>query len=391
MIACDQFTSDPDYWKRVRAFVGSAPSTLHMILPEAELERPGLQDAIAGIHETMRRMLSEARFCEYPASYLYVERTMLNGAVRRGIVGAVDLEQYDYHPGSKSPIRATERTVLERVPPRQAVRQGAALEFPHVLMLCDDSEHALIEPVSAQKEQLPKVYEFDLMEGGGHIAGWLLQGSAAEAFSRRMEQYSKRFGEKYQKEAGAPVALAVGDGNHSLAAAKSCYEALKAAAPGSDFSGHPSRWALVELENIHDPALEFTPIHRILSGVDVNALLSDLQGWCAPGGYSVNWRSGEKYGTIYLDRSRGALAAAVLQDFLDGWLDLHPGTMDYIHGEDVLSALAAKEGNLGFFLPPLEKKQLFPSVIAGGTLPRKTFSMGHDREKRYYLEGRKIQ
>lgn len=390
VIACDQFTSEPDYWERVRAYVGNEPSTLQMILPEAELENEN-NTAIQRINANMERFLADGFFQRYPNAYIYVERTLANGMIRPGLIGAVDLEQYDYRPGAQTLIRATERTVLERIPPRQAVRQEAALEFSHVLMLCDDDCNILLEPIREIKDRLPKLYDFTLMEGGGHIAGWLLQGTAAAEFDRRLEDYSVSFRKKYDGLPGAPVLLAVGDGNHSLAAAKSCYEALKAAHPGVDVSSHSARWALVELENIHDPALAFEPIHRILTEVDGEKLLRDLEQWCAPGGYSVTWLRDGKQGTISLDRSKGALAAAVLQTFLDDWLSKNPGNMDYIHGEKALSTLATAPLSVGFLLPPMAKEQLFQGVITGGVLPRKTFSMGHAREKRYYLEGRRIK
>ncbi len=320
-----------------------------------------------------------------------MERTLLNGSVRPGLIGAVDLEAYDYNPGSVSAVRATERTVLERIPPRQRVRKDASIEFPHVLMLCDDEKKQLLEPITAIKGQLPLLYDFDLMEGGGHITGWLVQGEPAAQFDARLEAYVASVPAKYADLDGAPVTLAVGDGNHSLATAKSCYEALKAANPGVDMSCHPARYALVELENIHDASQVFEPIHRILFGVDGRKLLKDLKAVCAEGGYAVEYVMGGERGTLYLDRTRGELAVAVLQEFLDKWMKENPCQIDYIHGDDEVAALAQKENAIGFLLPPMEKRQLFRGVISGGVLPRKTFSMGHAREKRYYLEGRRIK
>lgn len=390
VIACDQFTSDPAYWQGVRDYVGNAPSTIHMILPEAELE-PDQTAAADRISGTMNRYLRDGLFETYTGAYIYVERTLSNGMIRHGLVGMVDLEQYDYLPGATSLIRATEQTVLERVPPRKRIREKASVEFPHVLMLCDDEKHVLIEPVVKLRDQLPKLYDFELMEGGGHISGWLLRGPDARAFDKRLEAYSRSFADKYKDIAGAGVLFAVGDGNHSLAAAKSCYEALKSANPGVDMSNHPARYALVELENIHDPAQAFEPIHRVLMGVDDKKLLKDLEAISDPDGYPVSWISESGSGTIGLDRHRGELAVAVLQAFLDQWLRENPGNIDYIHGNDELAALAKRPGAIGFLLPPMEKNQLFRGVISGGVLPRKTFSMGHAREKRYYLEGRKIK
>lgn len=391
VIACDQFTSDRAYWERVRKTAGDGPSTIHLILPEAELGSANEAETVKAINAAMEQYLREDVFAVYPQSYIYVERTLADGSIRPGLIGAVDLEAYDYNHGSVSPIRATEKTVLERIPPRQRVRKDAAIELPHVLMLCDDDKLQLIEPVQAIRDTLPKLYDFDLMEGGGHISGWLLQGDAAKAFDERLAAFSASVDSKYPDLPGASVLLAVGDGNHSLATAKSCYEALKAAHPGEDFSNHPARYSLVELENIHDPSLVFAPIHRIVTDVDAEKLLADLSAVCAEGGFPVEWNIGNQSGVVYLDRAKGELAVAVLQEFLDKWLAENAGEIDYIHGDDEVRQLAQQANAIGFLLPAMEKHQLFRGVISGGALPRKTFSMGHAREKRYYLEGRKIR
>ena len=390
VIACDQFTSDPAYWQRVRQQVGNSRSTLYMILPEAELGG-NEQEKIAKINEAMLRYCEQGAFLEYPNAYIYVERTLQNGKIRPGLIGMVDLESYDYLPGSQSPIRATEKTVLERIPPRQRVRQDATVEFPHVLMLCDDHEKLLMEPVTAQKDHFQKLYDFDLMEDGGHIAGWLLSEEAARAFDERLAAYTDTYAEKYDDLDGAKVLFAVGDGNHSLATAKSCYEALKAANPNADLSAHPARFALVELENIHDPALTFEPIHRIVTDVNVQELLEAVREVCAEDGFAVECVTASHQETLYLDKSKGELAVAVLQEVLDAYLSSHSGKMDYIHGDGEVVQLARAENTVGFLLPAMEKDQLFRGVISRGALPRKTFSMGHAREKRYYLEGRKIR
>ena len=391
VIACDQFTSDTAYWQRVADTVGSDASTLHMILPEAHLGSADEAAIVKNINETMDRYLAQQVFATYANSYIYVERTLLNGTIRPGLIGAVDLEQYDYNPGSISAVRATEKTVLERIPPRQRVRKDAGIEFPHVLMLCDDDKKQLIEPIASMKEQLPLLYDFDLMEGGGHISGWLVQGQVAADFDARLEQYIASVPAKYADLKGAPVTLAVGDGNHSLATAKSCYEALKNANPGVDLSNHPARFALVELENIHDDSQVFEPIHRILFDVDGRKLLKDLEAVCAQEGFAVEYVMGAERGTLYLDQTKGELAVAILQEFLDRWMPENGGEIDYIHGDDEVAELAQKDRAIGFLLPSMEKHQLFRGVISGGVLPRKTFSMGHAREKRYYLEGRKIK
>lgn len=391
VIACDQFTSDAAYWQRVADTVGESQSTLHMILPEAHLGSADEAAIVKNINATMDQYLASDVFAAYPNSYIYVERTLLNGTVRPGLIGAVDLEEYNYNLGSVSAIRATEKTVLERIPPRQRVRKDAGIEFPHVLMLCDDDRKQLIEPIAALKKDLPLVYDFDLMEGGGHISGWLVNGQAAADFDARLNAYIDGVPAKYADLDGAPVTLAVGDGNHSLATAKSCYEALKQANPGVDLSSHPARFALVELENIHDDSQVFEPIHRILFHVDGKKLLQDLQAICAEGGFEVEYVMGAERGVLQLDRNKGELAVAVLQEFLDQWMADNSCEIDYIHGDDEVAELAQQENAVGFLLPPMEKHQLFRGVISGGVLPRKTFSMGHAREKRYYLEGRKIK
>lgn len=391
VIACDQFTSNAAYWQRVRETAGDAPSTIHLILPEADLGTPREQAQLEQIGASMAQYQKQGVFRTWEHSFVYVERTLESGAVRKGLVGMVDLEAYDYRPGSVSEIRATEKTVEERIPPRMRARRDAPVELPHVLLLCDDHEKCLIEPITAARDTLPLLYDFDLMEGGGHITGWLVQGAPAEAFEARLEAYSARVGEKYRDLPGAPMTFAVGDGNHSLATAKACYEERKAQNPGIDLSNHPSRYALVELENIHDDAQVFEPIHRVLLHTDPEKLLRDLESWCAPDGYPIRWYAGARQGTVYLDRSRSQLAVGVLQGFLDAWMADNAADIDYIHGDDDLRELAAQDNAIGFLLPAMEKSQLFRGVIADGALPRKTFSMGHAREKRYYLEGRVIK
>lgn len=391
VIACDQFTSDPAYWNRVREFTKDVPSAMHLILPEAELGTEDEEQKVASIHEAMERYIEEGYLRLFPNSYIYVERTLQNGMIRPGLIGAVDLEHYDYRHDSTSLIRATEKTVLERIPPRQRVRRGAALELPHVMMLCDDEKMQLIEPIGAVKDSLLKLYELDLVQDGGHIVGYLVDGAAADAFNARLASYAETLEDKYPDLNGAKVLLAVGDGNHSLATAKSCYEEMKQAHPGEDLSNHPARYALVELENIHDPSQQFEPIHRVVMQTDAEKLLRDLEAICQPGGYPVTWIMGDQRGKLELSRELGELDVAVLQNFLDEWLQENPGVTDYIHGDTEVADLAKQKNTLGLLLQPMGKSQLFRGVIAGGILPRKTFSMGHAREKRYYLEGRKIK
>lgn len=392
VIACDQFTSQPEYWERVKANAGDKPSTINLILPEAELGTEKEAQHIELINKTMAEYIKNDVFKTYKNSFVYVERTLENGSIRKGLVGMIDLEAYDFNPGATSAIRATEKTVVERIPPRMRVRRDAPIELPHILLLCDDHKKVLIEPIEAIKDSLTKLYDFDLMEDGGHITGWLVDGEAAKAFEDRLTEYSSTVGEKYADLDGVPMVFAVGDGNHSLATAKSCYEELKKNNPGKDLSNHPARFALVELENIHDEAQVFEPIHRIITNTDPKKLLDTIKNTqCAEGGFPVKWFIGNESGMIYLDKAKSQLAVGVLQSFLDEYLKENKGTIDYIHDDDVVENLAKQENAIGFLLPPMEKSQLFRGVIADGVLPRKTFSMGHAREKRYYIEARKIK
>lgn len=385
VVACDQFTSQPEYWKRVRENVDKAPSTIHMVLPEAELETAG-QAEIKKINENMSRYISSGIFAEYKESYIYVERTMQNGKIRKGVVGVIDLEEYSYEANSESKIRATEKTVVERIPPRMEIRRDAELELPHVLLFCDDKERTLIEPLESRKKHLEKVYDFDLMEDGGHIAGWLVDGEDAKKFALRFASYEG------QCAYSRPLVLAVGDGNHSLATAKACYEECKIEHPEVDWSVHPARYALVELENIHDEAQEFEPIHRVVTNVDAEKLFSSLKmSTCSDDGIPIQCCMGECEETVYLKKDLGQLAVGILQKFLDDYLKKEEGIIDYIHGEDVVRVLSKKANSIGFLVPTIEKEQLFLGICQDGVLPRKTFSMGHAQEKRYYLECRKIK
>ena len=394
VVACDQFTSQPEYWQAVEDTVGSAPSTLRLILPEAKLNDPNVEDHIAGINAAMNRYIDENVFQTLADSLIYIERTQSDGKVRHGLIGMVDLDQYDFTPGSGALIRATEGTVLSRIPPRVKVRQDAPIELPHVMLLIDDPAGTVIEPLTAQAAVMERLYDFDLQQGGGHLSGWRLterqMGAVAGALAALADPAETE--RKYGLPGVKPLLFAVGDGNHSLATAKACYEELKKAHPGEDLSGHPARYALVELENIHDPSQAFEPIHRVIFNTDTKKMLKAVEeNICAEGGYPVKWYIGEESGTVYLDRAKSELAVGVLQAFLDEYLKNNEGEIDYIHDDDALIALAAKENAIGFLVPGMEKSQLFRGVVADGVLPRKTFSMGHSREKRYYLESRKIK
>lgn len=380
VIACDQFVSQPEYWNQVRNIANDSPSTLNLILPESELEGD-CSGKIEKINATMHQYINGEIFRLYPECFIYVERTLLNGSIRKGVVGAIDLEQYDFHPASNAAIRATEETVAERIPPRMNIRRNAPLELPHILLLCDDERKCLIESLSLKRNSLPLLYDFELMQDGGRIQGWLVSGTEADCFINALEQYEQQMKIKY---GNSGVMYAVGDGNHSLASAKGCYLEN----PGCE----NARYALVELENIHDEAQVFEPIHRIIKNTDPTALLNAMkQAIGKETGSPVEWHIGQKHGTIYVHCDKGTLPIGIVQNFLDEYLKTSPGIIDYIHGEEALRQLANTENSIGLVLPPVEKGAFFQGIIAGGTLPRKTFSMGHAQEKRYYIEARSIQ
>lgn len=392
VVACDQYTSQPEYWRRVEERVGDTPSTLRLILPESRLEEAGVEDRIRDIHVRMEDYLDRGYLRDLGPCMVYVERTLASGKVRRGLVGQADLERYDFRPGASSLIRATEGTVLERIPPRVKVRQNAPLELPHVMLLTDDPGQTVIEPLADQTGEMELLYDFDLMEEGGHIQGWRLTDAQQERVGQALAALaeSSAFQKRYNA-AGKPTLLfAVGDGNHSLATAKTCYEA--------DRDNALARYALVELVNLHDPALEFEPIHRVLFNVDPQEVLRAFME-AFPGAYEGRGEGhvlayvhagGE--GAVTVPRPESQLAVGTLQGFLDRWVKNQPqARVDYIHGDDVTRALARQPGNLGFLLPAMGKGELFPTVIFDGVLPRKTFSMGEARDKRFYLEARRIR
>ena len=399
VVACDQYTSQPEYWQRVAERVGRAPSALRLILPESCLEGPDVETDIMEINSTMAHYLREDRFRTLPGAMIYVERTLDSGAVRRGLVGMVDLEQYDYEPGSGAAVRATEGTVLSRIPPRVAVRKNAPIELPHVMLLTDDPDRTVIEPLAARKDALEQVYDFDLMERGGHITGWLLDEAALAGVSAALTALADpaAFNARYGTE-NAPVMLfAVGDGNHSLATAKECYERQKKLVPQDQWDTLPARFALCELVNLHDSSLEFEPIHRVVFRTEPEELLNGLIH-AYPGAYRgvgeghvLHYVTADGEGDITVPSPAAQLPVATLQNFLDQWLSGHEGRVDYIHGDDVTRELGAKPGNVGFLLPPMGKEELFPTVIHDGVLPRKTFSMGEAHDKRFYLEARRIR
>lgn len=400
VVACDQYTSEPEYWKRVEQRVADHPSTLRLILPEASLEEPDVAESIQKINDTMTDYLRENRFEVLPESMIYVERRLDDGHLRRGLVGMVDLKQYDYLPGSGALVRATEGTVLERIPPRVEVRKDAPIELPHVMLLCDDPQRTVIEPLEAAKERLKVVYDFELMEHGGHISGWQLDeeqiAQVSEALAALADPVS--FAERYHADDMPLILFAVGDGNHSLATAKECYEQQKRETSPEEWDTLPSRYALCELVNLHDESLSFEPIHRVVFGVNPPVIMNDLKS-TFPGAYDgagdghvLHYSYEEQDGIVTVPDPKQQLAVGTLQIFLDAWLSQHPeARIDYVHGADVAQKLAEQPGTIAFLLPGMDKNSLFPTVIHDGVLPRKTFSMGESQDKRFYLEARRIR
>lgn len=394
VVACDQYTSEPEYWQSVERTVGEAPSTLHLTLPEIYLESAA--ERVPQIHEKMQEYAREL-LVAHKSKMIYLERTQSNGRVRRGLVGLVDLEQYDYNKGSTSLIRATEGTVLERIPPRLAVRRGAALELPHVMLLIDDPQKTVIEPIAARTAQLEAAYDFSLMQKSGSVKGYFVDSVGIGRVTNALEKLiSPEVQKEKYGEGIAPLLFAVGDGNHSLATAKAAYEEIKAA-HGEEALSHPARYALVELVNLHDEALHFEPIYRVMFGVDPDDVLSELEKYSFSLAGNVppqqaRFLSKHRKGTIHFGAPSEQLVVGTLQTFIDRYLAAHPeASVDYIHGVKTTEMLAMKENAVGFTFSGMEKDQLFPAVMHDGALPRKTFSMGAAADKRFYLECRKIK
>jgi hypothetical protein len=410
VIACDQFTSQPEYWDEVEKLVGDAPSTLNLTFPEVYLEKPGGEERIKNVQATMRKYIEEG-ILQPHAGLVYVERTV-SGKTRKGIVVCLDLEAYDYNKGSSSLIRATEGTIVDRLPPRIKIREGALLELPHILVLIDDPQCTVIEPLDVAKPTLEKLYDFDLMLDSGHLAGYAVnqefETQVVEAL-RGLAQ-PETFAAKYGIDKEQPVLLfAMGDGNHSLATAKAIWEKIKPQV-GMD---HPARYALVEIENVHDKALEFEPIHRVLFGLKKDLFAELEKTFGASLTYKplasaeemvkvVDNAQGEKqviglvggekeFGVIGIANPSSNLPVGTIQFFLDVFLkEGGAEKIDYVHGEDVTVQLGSQPNNAGFYLPGMSKSDLFKTVILDGALPRKTFSMGEAHEKRFYMEARKI-
>ena len=384
VIACDQFTSDSAYWRETKEIVGDSCSTLKITLPEIYLEEKDTEKRIKNINQKMNEYLNSSFFQEYKNALIYIERTQPDGRIRPGLIGAVDLEEYDYKPTSKKMIRATEGTVLERIPPRVKIRKDAPLETPHTMLLIDDINKTVIEPLSHQTNKMKKIYDFNLMMGGGHIKGYLVDESNKEQTLKNLEKLCESQSE--------PLLFAVGDGNHSLATAKECYETEKTNT--TDPLNLPSRYALVEIGNIHSDALDFEPIYRVLFNVTPESILKELKEFFnqESNNTRIVYTYGNTEGNIDINVSAEKIPTGVIQEFIDEYIKRHPETkVDYIHGVDDVKKLSSKKNSIGFIYEGISKDTLFESIKSTGSLPRKTFSMGEARDKRYYLECRQIK
>ncbi|MDO5602324.1 MAG: DUF1015 domain-containing protein [Oscillospiraceae bacterium] len=401
VVACDQFTSQPEYWQETERLVGDAPSTLRMILPEAYLEAPGVAEKTRRIHDVMQQYRSQLLLRKING-FVYIERDTGRPEKRAGLAAAIDLEDYSFEKGAKPLIRPSENTVVERIPPRLAVRKGGCLEAPHIMMLLDDASCSVIEPLAGYKNDMELLYDTPLMQGGGSIRGWAVTEKAlVEKLQAALRELCSQeaFDRRYPAAAGQPpIALAVGDGNHSLATAKAYWEEIKKELPQEQRETHPARYCLVEIVNIHSPAIEVEPIHRVLFGAQLEETLAAAKQFFAENGCGMDAGEGHRFvfcadedeSVLTVNAAKWPIATGTIEAFLTHYLAGHPDVrVDYIHGEDTVRRMAAK-GAVGVVLPEIEKGDLFKGVVLGGVLPKKTFSMGHAEEKRYYMECRAI-
>ncbi len=407
VVACDQYTSERNYWEDVSKFVGDAPSTLRLIFPECYLEDSDSKARIENINKTMKSYLDSNLFDTYGRSFFLVKRTC-SGVSRWGLMVALDLERYSWEKNSTSLIRSTEGTILSRIPPRKEIRKDAPLEIPHIMVLISDEKKTVIEPLAKKTQDLEVAYDFELMKNGGHLQAWIVNSeSDLDAVANAFESLASKL------DKNNPLLFAMGDGNHSFATAKSCWDDIKEALSEEERENHPARFGLVELENIFDPGLVFEPIHRVLFNVPEDVFLQELNknaakvdiqdvgcknciaksiadqavqsfGYCAKSGDEV------KHYVVHLTDPSATIAAGTLQKVIDA-LTAKGYSVDYIHGSDVTDKLGSEEGNIGIFLPAIKKNTFFDTIIKDGALPRKTFSLGEANEKRFYMEARKIK
>ena len=416
VVACDQFTSNKSYWDKVASIVGDNPSTFRITLPEIFLEDPDKEQRISDINRTMEEYVQNKIFTEHKNSFVLVDRKTSHTPSRKGLIVALDLEAYDFNKGSQTLIRATEGTIIDRLPPRIKIRENASIELPHIMVLIDDPDKSVIEPLFDHTEQLEKLYDFDLMQNGGHIKGYKIDKTdhlqqiffALEKLANK-EFFLEKYGLEGNEKNFGLLLFAMGDGNHSFATAKAIWEEIKKDLPEEDRKDHPARYALVELVNVHDDGLAFEPIHRVVFGC-ADSLLESTKSYFVSNGMSIEitneldtekengkhkipFITEKEKGTIIITNPVQNLEVGTLQGFLDEYIKQTSNKLDYIHGASEVEDLSTQKGsnNIGFLLPAMEKSDLFKTVILDGALPRKTFSMGEAEEKRYYLEARKIK
>jgi hypothetical protein len=403
VIACDQFTSQPEYWDEADKIVGDSPSTLRITLPEIYLDEA--EERVPKINAQMESYIAQNLLSREFSGFVLVKRQIGSG-MRTGLLALLDLEAYDFSQDSKSPIRATEGTIISRLPPRVKIRENAPLELPHILVLIDDPEKTVIEPLLSRTNEMETLYDFQLMLDGGHISGFGIGDeseviddiSTAIANLSKAEVQAEKYGFTAQESAGlGKMTFAMGDGNHSLATAKTIWESVKKELPKEQWESCPARYALVELNNLHEESLKFEPIHRLLENCLPEEVLASFEAWAneqkgSHGIQSIRYVFGDKAGDIIVNSAPHSLPVGTLQLFLDEYISKNSSVfVDYIHDDDALFSLAQKEGALGFLCAAIEKPQLFRSILLSGPLPRKTFSIGNARDKRYYLEARKIK
>ncbi len=396
VVACDQYTSEPEYWAEVNGVVGESPSTLRITVPEIYLNDSDIDERIKNTNTEMAKYMDSGIFEEYKNSYIFIERTLRSGVKRLGIIGMVDLEEYDFSKDSKSKVRATEGTVVSRIPPRLKVRENAPVELPHIMLLIDDRDCEIIESNAGLTDSFEKVYDFDLMQNSGHITGYRISDEAAERLDKRLAELSDldAFNGKYGVKETSPLVYAMGDGNHSLATAKTCYENLKEEI-GEAAKNSPARYALCELVNLHDSSLVFEAIHRVIFEADVDKFLKALEKeynivYGEAEGQTFTYVKNGEQKKVTVTNPTEYLTVATVQKALDSFIAENGGEVDYIHGEDVVINLS-RDNNFGIILEAMDKCDLYKSVILDGALPRKTFSMGEACDKRFYTEARKIK
>lgn len=376
VIACDQYTSEPEYWYRVKKEISTYPSSFNCILPEAFLSSDN-SAKIKQANEKMRDYLNVNLFKQYKNSFVYVKRIQSDGRLRRGLIGKIDLQSYDFSKKNSAAVRATEETVLSRIPPRVEIRKDSPLEIPHIMLLFNDPENELFSTLEENNANYKKIYDFKLMQNAGSISGFKIDRNGEKSVLEILEKIS---------ELNNGLLFVVGDGNHSLATAKKCYE---------QNPGALNRYALVEIVNIHDPALDFEPIFRVLFNIDPENFIEEFSNFCENSG----GENEKEFTFIFGDKEikkklkiREKLAVAALQPFIDDYLKNHEkANVDYIHDESSVKTLSKKENTLGILFDGMNKTDLFAAVLSDGSLPRKTFSMGHSDDKRFYLEARKIK